>query len=220
MTPLSGKLAVAAPTATVPEVTVPIVVAPCLTVNVTVPSPTVAVDGLFAVTLAERVTFGPPNAPLVLETVVVVLALFTVKLAVPLLVAWVVSAGNVAVMVCGLVPNFDGVTEAVQVAAFPPLGARVQVPKVSPASDELSVTVPVGLVWVPVSVSVTVTVAVPGWPTTTVPSDKLTLVVVLRLLTVNSFVSVAVPPPGVGLLTETLRGPVAAPAAMVTLVVI
>jgi len=121
----------------------------------------------------------------VLEVIViVVLALFTVKLAVPLLVAWVVSAGKVAVIVCGLVPTLDGVTEAVQVAAFPPLGARVQVPKVSPVSDELSVTVPVGLVCVPESVSVTVTVALLGWPTTTLVSDKLTLVVVARLLTV------------------------------------
>jgi hypothetical protein len=87
-------------------------------------------------------------------------------------------------MVCGFVPTFEGVTDAVQVAAFPPLGARVHVPRVSPASDELSVTVPVGLVCVPVSVSVTVTVAVLAWPTTTVLSDKFTLVVVARLFTV------------------------------------
>ena len=78
LTPLREKLAVAAPAATVPEVTVPMVVAPCLTVNVTVPSFTVAVEGLFAVTLAESVTFGSPNVPLAFETVVVVLALLTV----------------------------------------------------------------------------------------------------------------------------------------------
>jgi len=71
------KLAVAAPAATVPEATVPMVVAPCLTVNVTVPSLTVPVEGLFAVTLAESVTFGPPNVPMALEAVVVVLALLT-----------------------------------------------------------------------------------------------------------------------------------------------
>ncbi len=88
-----------------------------------------------------------------------------------------------AVMVCGLVPTFEGVTEAVQVAAFAPLGARVQAPKVSPASDELSVTVPVGLVCVPASVSVTVTVALLGWPTTTLVGNKLMLVVVARLFT-------------------------------------
>ena len=46
--------------------------------KVTVPSPTVAVDGLFAVTLAESVTAGPPNVPLAFETVVVVFALVTV----------------------------------------------------------------------------------------------------------------------------------------------
>ena len=83
-----------------------------------------------------------------------------------------------------LVPTFEGVTEAVQVAAFAPLGAKVQVPKVSAASDELSVTAPVGLVSVPASVSVTVTVVLLDWSTTTLASDKLTLVVVARLLMV------------------------------------
>src|SRR6476469_2407334 len=78
LTPLREKLAVAAPAATVPDVTVPMVLGPCFTVNVTVPSLTVAVEGLFAVTLAESVTFGPPNVPLALEGVVVVSALLTV----------------------------------------------------------------------------------------------------------------------------------------------
>src|SRR5579862_185073 len=87
-------------------------------------------------------------------------------------------------MVCGLVPTFEGVTEAVQVAVFAPLDANVQVPNVSPASEELSVTAPVGFVCVPVSVSVTVTVVLLDCPTTTLAGDKLTLVVVARLFTV------------------------------------
>src|SRR5438552_6632499 len=87
-------------------------------------------------------------------------------------------------MVCGLVPTFEGVTDAVQLAAFAPLGASVQMPKVSPASDELSVTVPVGFVCVPASVSVTVTVALLAWPTTTVLGDRVTPLEVARLLTV------------------------------------
>ena len=87
-------------------------------------------------------------------------------------------------MVCGLVPTFEGVTEAVHVAAFAPLGARVHVPNVSPVSEEPSVTTPVGLVCVPESVSVIVTVALLAWPTTTLVSDKLTPVVVARLFTV------------------------------------
>src|SRR5438445_13724160 len=77
-TPLSEKLALAAPAASVPEVAVPIVVAPCFTVNVTVPSFTVAVDGLFAVTFAVRFAL-PPVVPLAFPTVVVVSALLTVS---------------------------------------------------------------------------------------------------------------------------------------------
>ena len=72
-TPLSEKLALAAPAATVPEVAVPIVVAPCFTVNVTVPSFTVAVDGLFAVTFAVRLALPPvvPLAPAIEECLLV-----------------------------------------------------------------------------------------------------------------------------------------------------
>jgi len=50
LTPLSAKLTLAVPLATVPEVAVPMVVAPCFTVKVTVPSLTVALEGLAAVT--------------------------------------------------------------------------------------------------------------------------------------------------------------------------
>src|SRR6185437_14472116 len=187
LTPLREKLAVPAPAATVPEVTVPTVVAPCLTVNVTVPSLTVPVEGLFAVTLAESVTFGPPNVPLALEGVVVVLALLTAKLAVPLLVAWAVSPGKVAVIVCGLVPTLDGVTEAEHVAALLPLLVSVQVPKVSPVSEDPRATVPDGFDWVPVSVSVTFTDAVLACPTTA-GLFTVTAVVVVRLLTVTLWV--------------------------------
>jgi hypothetical protein len=64
-------------------------------------------------------------------------------------------------MLRGLVPRSFGVTVAVHVAAFPPLGASVQVVKVSFASGEESAIVPPGLDCVPVAlVSVTVTVIV------------------------------------------------------------
>ena len=49
-----------APPATVPEVTEPTTLPACLTVNVTVPSLTIAFDGLLAVTPAVSVTGEPP----------------------------------------------------------------------------------------------------------------------------------------------------------------
>jgi hypothetical protein len=49
-----------------------------LTVKVTVPSATDAVDGLLAVTFADSVTAGPPKVPLALDTVIVVFAAVTV----------------------------------------------------------------------------------------------------------------------------------------------
>src|SRR5947208_557213 len=60
------------------KVAVPIVVAPCFTVNVTVPSFTVAVDVLFAVTFEVRFAL-PPVVPLAFPTIVVVSALLTVS---------------------------------------------------------------------------------------------------------------------------------------------
>ena len=80
---------------TVPEVTVPIVVAPCFTVKVTVPSFTAAVDGLTAVTFAVKFAL-PPVVPLEFPTVVVVLAALTVStpgLAVLVLKFGVAAAG-------------------------------------------------------------------------------------------------------------------------------
>ena len=50
--------------------------------------------------------------------------------------------------------------------------------------------------------------------------EDVTTVVVAGLLTVNPFVRVAVPPPGAGLVTETLRAPTAAPAPIVIFAVI
>ena len=43
----------------------------------------------------------------------------------------------------------------------------------------------------------------------------MTVVLVVVLLTVNAFVRVAVPPPGAGLVTETLRAPIVAPDPIV-----
>ena len=69
----------AVPLVTVPLVVAePIVVAPCFTVNVTVPSFTAAADGLTAVTFAVRFAL-PPVVPLEFPTVVVVLAALTVS---------------------------------------------------------------------------------------------------------------------------------------------
>jgi hypothetical protein len=168
-----------------PAATVALQVFPVPSLTVTLPV-NVPAPGEFTVTAKFTVIVCPTVEGLGVFAVivVVVLALFTVKAAVPLLVACVASAGKVAVTVCGLVPTFEGVTEAVHVAAFAPLGARVHGPKVSPASEELSVRAPVGLVRVPESVSVTVTVALLPWPTTTLVRDRVTLVVVARLLTV------------------------------------
>ena len=56
--PLSVKLAVALPFATGPEAAEPSAVSPCLTVKVTVPSLTMAVEGLLAVTWAVSVTLA------------------------------------------------------------------------------------------------------------------------------------------------------------------
>lgn len=72
LTPISEKFAVAVPPDTVPEVTVPIVVEPFLIVNETVPSFTVAVDGLFAAMFAVSVALPWLAVPLALETVIVV----------------------------------------------------------------------------------------------------------------------------------------------------
>lgn len=168
-----------------PAVTVALQVLPAPSLTVTLPV-NVPAPGELTVTAKFTVMVCPAVEGFgVFELmVVVVFALFTVKLAVPLLVAWLASAGKVAVTVCGLVPTFEGVTEAVHVAAFAPLGASVHVPNASPVSEELSVITPVGLDCAPESESVTVTVALLGWPTRTFVSDRLRLVVVFLLLTV------------------------------------
>ena len=49
--------------------------------------------------------------------------------------------------------------------------------------------------------------------------EEVTTVVVAGLLTVSPFVRVAVPPPGDGLVTDTLRGPTVAPEPIVILAV-
>jgi hypothetical protein len=69
-TPESGKLAVAAPPVTVPDVTVPIVAPPFLTVNVTVPTFTV-----LGLTVADSTTEGAPKVAEALDPAVVVEAL-------------------------------------------------------------------------------------------------------------------------------------------------
>src|SRR3954453_8050006 len=78
----------------------------------------------------------------------------------------------------------------------------------------LPVGVPPGLVTVAVNVTESPKVEVFA------ADEELTTVVVAGLFTVKAFVSVAVPPPGAPLVTDTLRGPTAAFAAIVTLAVI
>lgn len=78
-----------------------------------------------------------------------------------LLPVCVVSVGvNVAVMPCGLVPTCAGVNVAEQVAALPPLGARVQVPNTSVLSVDVNPIVPCGFDCGAESVSVIVTATV------------------------------------------------------------
>ena len=67
---------------------------------------------------------------------------------------------------------------------------------------------------------VTVAVKVTESPYVDGLSDESRVVVVTGLLTVKPFVRVAVPPPGAGLVTDTLRGPTAAPDPIVMLAVI
>ena len=83
----------------------------------------------------------------------------------------------------------DVVTEAEQVAAFNPLATSVHVPETSPVSEELSASVPWGLLCVPVAVSVTVTEAVLAWPTTTEVGFSVAAVVVVRRLMVSFWVA-------------------------------
>jgi hypothetical protein len=91
------------------------------------------------------------------------------------------------------VPVSFGVTVAVHVAVFDPLFARVQVVNVSFVSGEENAIVPPGFDCVPVEfVSVTVTVIVLAWPTNTDVGFSVTLVDVLRGLTVSAAVPLLV----------------------------
>jgi hypothetical protein len=76
------------------------------------------------------------------------------------------------------------VTEAEHVAALPPLRASVHVPNVSPVVFEESAMLPWGLLCVPKAVSLTVTVAVLDCPTTPEVGFSVSVVVVVRVLTV------------------------------------
>lgn len=113
-----------------------------VTVPVGVPDP-----GATGETVAVKVTDCPKTGRLNDEvTVVVVLALLTVRDAVLLLVECTASAGYVAAMVCGLAATLAGVTFDVQVEAVLVLGVSVHAPvMLSVGSDELTPTVPRGL---------------------------------------------------------------------------
>jgi len=110
-------------------------------------------------------------------------------------------------------PKVVGVYETEQVAVAP-LPLRAQLP------DELNVplwllvkfTLPVGVTTMPVSLSVTEAEQVVALFTLTEVGRQLIEVELVRLLTVKRLtnVPVALPPPEPGLVTDTLRTPVAA----------
>src|SRR5579864_4449 len=144
-------------------------------VNVTVPSFTVAVEGLFAATVADSVTPGPPIVPLKLAGVVVVVgAEFTVWLSAPALLRKLCGVSELplypALMVCDPCDK-DGTTH---VACALPFSTTALQSTVDPS---LKVTVPVG---VPVAGATVLTVAVnvTDCPKTDGFALELTLVVV------------------------------------------
>ena len=120
-------------------------------------------------------------------TVVVVVLLFTVTLVVPLLPLWVESPVKPAVMEA--VPDVEAVKVELQVAVAPvPANVQVVNEPVTPVSAR--VTVPEGVVAVPVDVSVTVTVHDEPWLITT-GLVHVTLVEVLRSGTAVTAMTVA-----------------------------
>jgi hypothetical protein len=121
-------------------------------------------------------------------------------------------------MVCVPVPNAVGVYETEQMAVAP-LPLRVQLPELLnvPLSLLVKLSLPLGVTVVPESLSVTEAVQVVALFTLTEAGKQLTEAEVVRLLTVKPFVKVpvALPPPEPGLVTETLRAPIAAPEPIV-----
>ena len=79
-----------------------------------------------------------------------------------------------------------GVKVVVQLACATPLGTRVQLVGAKvPAPLVLKLTVPVGVVFVPASVSLTVAVQAVSLSTATLAGMQLTVVEVLRLVTLT-----------------------------------
>ena len=100
--------------------------------------------GAFTVTVAVNVTVSPSvTEPGELTTTVVVSALWTVSVAIPLLAVCTLVAEKFAVTVCA--PDIVGVSVTVQVAAFVPLAANVHgVPLNDSVPEFVSAIVPVG----------------------------------------------------------------------------
>ena len=97
-------------------------------------------------------------------------------------------AEKVAVMVWEPEPTETGVTVTTQPDISPELGGIVQVPlNISPGSDEVTATVPVGADFVPPAwLSTTSTYTELSWPgTTDMGSSSSTYVMVERLFTVS-----------------------------------
>jgi len=141
-------------------------------VKVTVPVGVIAVPVDVSVTVAVHDVACPMNTVDGVHATVVVVALtVTVTLADPLLPAWFESPPYVAET--SRVPAAVGVILTEQVADAP-VPASVQVP------PGVKVTVPVGVMAVPVEVSVTVAVHDVAWLITTVLGVHATVVEVVR----------------------------------------
>ena len=155
--------------------------------NATVPP---GVDGVplesLSVTVAVHVVAWPAVTGLVQLTLVELDRGWTVSAELPLLPWWIDVVANVAEMLCAP-DTVVGVTVTEHVALFVLDAARVHVPVIVSLESELTVVVvpTPGFDCVPASVSVTVIVAVVLCDTSTGFGEKLTVVVVVRLLMVS-----------------------------------
>jgi hypothetical protein len=148
-----------------------------LGVKFTVPVGVLDVPVAVSVTVAVQLVAWLTNTGEgVHATVVVVVRLLTVTLALPVLVPWLASPPYEAETV--RVPETVGVVLTEHVADAP-VPARVQVP------PGVKVTVPVGVIAVPVDVSATVAVHDVACPMNTVDGVHATVVVVARTVTVT-----------------------------------
>jgi len=158
-------------------------------VNVTKPCGVLAGPiPLESVTVAVQVVADPVlTDDGVHDTEVVVGRLFTVIVVLPVLPEWLVSPPYVPGMF-NAGPAKGGVVVIVH-AADDPVPERVQL-RPTPAD---TVTIPVGVIAVPVSVSDTVNVHVVGWPTVRVDGEQVIARLVARLFTIIALLAPRLP---------------------------